>query len=119
MAQHKVLKLLNDLSTFCGNERPIQIARELTKRYEESIGKTIEEVLEYFNLNKPRGEFTIVLGGNNNKKENKISKSEALNKLDRLIKQGAKSNFAARKVAEETGYAKKWLYSELHKELDK
>ena len=30
-----------------------------------------------------------------------------------------KSNFAARKVAEETGYKKKWLYSKLHKSIDK
>ena len=116
---HQLIKLLEDLSISCGKERPIQIARELTKIHEESIGETIEEVLEYFIINRPRGEFTIVLGGNNNKKETKISKSEALNKLNILIRQGEKSNIAARKVAEETGYTKKWLYSKLHKKLDK
>ena len=117
---HQLIKLLEDLSISCGKERPIQIARELTKRHEELIGDTIEEVLEYFIINKPRGEFTIVLGGNNNnKQETKISESEALNKLNILIRQGEKSNIAARKVAEETGYTKKWLYSKLHKKLDK
>ena len=88
-------------------------------RYEESIGKTIEEVTKYFITNKPKGEFTIVLGGNNNKQQNKVSESEALNKLNTLINQGEKSNIAAQKVAEETGYKKKWLYSKLHKRLDK
>ena len=116
---HQLIKLLEDLSISCGKERPIQIARELTKIHEESIGETIEEVLEYFIINRPRGEFTIVLGGNNNKQETKISESEALNKLNILIRQGEKSNIAARKVAEETGYTKKWLYSKLHKKLDK
>tara|TARA_X000001036_G_scaffold401981_1_gene407457 strand:- start:6 stop:896 length:891 start_codon:yes stop_codon:yes gene_type:complete len=117
---HQLIKLLEDLSISCGKERPIQIARELTKIHEESIGETIEEVLEYFIINRPRGEFTIVLGGNNNhKQETKISESEALNKLNILIRQGEKSNIAARKVAEETGYTKKWLYSKLHKRLDK
>ena len=117
---HQLIKLLEDLSISCGKERPIQIARELTKIHEESIGETIEEVLEYFIINRPRGEITIVLGGNNkNKQENKISESEALNKLNILIRQGEKSNIAARKVAEETGYTKKWLYSKLHKKLDK
>ncbi|WP_269611047.1 16S rRNA (cytidine(1402)-2'-O)-methyltransferase [Prochlorococcus marinus] len=117
---HHLIKLLEDLSNLCGNKRPIQIARELTKRYEESIGKTIEEVLRYFIVNKPKGEFTIVLGGNsNNNNNNRISESEALNKLHELIKQGEKSNIAARKIAEETGYEKKWLYSKLHKKLDK
>tara|TARA_Y100001968_G_scaffold57759_1_gene48878 strand:- start:110 stop:997 length:888 start_codon:yes stop_codon:yes gene_type:complete len=116
---HQLIKLLEDLSISCGKERPIQIARELTKRYEESIGKTIEEVTRYFITNKPKGEFTIVLGGNNDKSKKKVSESEALNRLKILINQGEKSNIAARKVSEETGYEKKWLYSKLHKRLDK
>ena len=60
-----------------------------------------------------------MLGGNKDKEEKKISESEALNKLKNLIKKGEKSNIAAQKVAEETGYKKKWLYSKLHKRLDK
>tara|TARA_Y100001968_G_scaffold137125_1_gene125350 strand:+ start:1601 stop:2488 length:888 start_codon:yes stop_codon:yes gene_type:complete len=116
---HQLIKLLEDLSVACGESRPIKIARELTKRYEEFIGNTIEEVIEYFTFNKPKGEFTIVLGGNKNMQEKKISESEALNKLYRLIEEGEKSNVAARKVSEETGYEKRWLYSKLHKELDK
>ncbi len=116
---HQLIKLLEDLSISCGKERPIQIARELTKRYEESIGKTIEQVTKYFLENKPKGEFTIVLGGNSNKKKSRMSESDALNKLNILIKQGEKSNVAARKIAEESGYKKKWLYSKLNKRLDK
>ncbi|WP_269625301.1 16S rRNA (cytidine(1402)-2'-O)-methyltransferase [Prochlorococcus marinus] len=116
---HQLIKLLEDLSILCGKDRPIQIARELTKRYEESIGETIEEVLKYFLNKKPKGEFTIVLGGKTNKQKNKTSESNALNKLNKLIKQGERANVAARKIADETGYEKKWLYSKLHKELDK
>ena len=115
---HQLLQLLEDLSISCGKDRPIQIARELTKRYEESIGNTIEEVIEYFIKNRPKGEFTIVLGGNN-KQNNRVSESEALNMLKILINQGEKSNIAAQIVAEETGYKKNWLYSKLHRRLDK
>ncbi len=116
---HQLIKLLEDLQALCGNDRPINISRELTKRYEESIGKTIEEVLLYFTKNKPRGEFTIVLGGNNNQKEDKLSESEALKKLYTLINKGEKAGIATRKVAKESGYNKNWLYSKLHKDLDK
>ena len=116
---HQLIKLLEDLSVYCGKDRPIQIARELTKRYEESIGNTIEQVLKYFGINKPRGEFTIILGGNKNNQDNKISESEALIKLNNLIKQGEKASTASRKISEETGYEKNWLYSKLHKKLDK
>ena len=117
---HQLLELLKDLSIFCGKERPIKISRELTKKYEESIGETIEQVIDYFIINKPKGEFTLVLGGKDNHfQEKKISESEALNKLNTLIKQGEKPNNAARKIAEETGYKKNWLYSKLHNRLDK
>ena len=40
-------------------------------------------------------------------------------KLNALINKGEKSNIAAKKVAEQTGIDKKWLYSKLHKKLDK
>tara|TARA_Y100001978_G_scaffold199404_1_gene213641 strand:+ start:261 stop:1151 length:891 start_codon:yes stop_codon:yes gene_type:complete len=117
---HKLLKLLEDLSNSCGKQRPIQIARELTKRYEETIGRTIEEARKYFMANTPKGEFTIVLGGNNNNKQiNMVSEKEALKRLDNLIKKGERSNIAARIIAEETGYKKKWLYAKLNKKLDK
>ncbi len=119
VSPHQLIKLLEELSILCGENRPIQIARELTKRYEESIGSTIEEVIEYFSINKPKGEFTLVLGGSKKNEESKISESEVLNKLNSLIKQGEKSNIAAIKISKETGYEKKWLYSKLHKKLDK
>ena len=116
---HQLLKLLEDLSISCGKERPIQIGRELTKRYEESIGCTIDEVRKHFIKNTPKGEFTIILGGNENKQRTMISESEALERLKNLIKKGESSNNAARIIAEETGYKKKWLYSKLHNRLDK
>ena len=116
---HQLIKLLEDLSISCGKDRPIQITRELTKRYEESMGGTIDEIRNYFMKTPPKGEFTIVLGGNKNKQRNKISESEALDRLNNLIKEGERSIIAARIIAEETGFEKKWLYSKLHKRLDK
>jgi 16S rRNA (cytidine1402-2'-O)-methyltransferase len=117
---HQLLKLLKELSTYCGKERPIRISRELTKRYEESIGRTIEDAITHFCINNPKGEFTIVLGGKKETKHQKIiSESEALLKLNRLINKGEKSNIAAKKISEETGFDRKWLYSKLHKKLDK
>tara|TARA_B100000214_G_C23955578_1_gene622653 strand:- start:885 stop:1775 length:891 start_codon:yes stop_codon:yes gene_type:complete len=117
---HQLKKLLKDLSRSCGNKRHIQISRELTKMYEQSIGNTIQDAINHFENNKPKGEFTLVLEGKKETNdEYKISESEALKKLNELISQGEKSNIAARKVANETGYKKKWLYSKLHKKLDK
>ena len=117
---HQLIKLLEELTKFCGQERPIQIARELTKRYEETIGPTIKEAKDYFKKNNPRGEFTLVLGGNLNQKNNhKLSEEEVITKLQNLLSKGQSSKDAAQIISKETGYSKKWLYSKLHTNLKK
>ena len=116
---HQIVNLLKELSSLCGEDRPIQISRELTKVFEESIGQTIKQALEYFETNSPKGEFTIVLGGNTNyKKKAKINKLDVINRIKSLIDNGHKPKEAAKIVSEETGYAKNFLYSELHKYND-
>ncbi len=113
---HKIVSLLEELSEICGEDRAVQIGRELTKRYEESIGQTIKEAIKYFESNAPKGEFTIVIAGNPSyKKEQIFSEIEVISKLKELINQGEKPKQAAKILSEETGYSKNWLYSELHK----
>ena len=40
-APHRLLQLLKELIEQCGAERPVQVARELTKRHEEQVGPTL------------------------------------------------------------------------------
>ena len=61
-APHRLLASLQDLRAVLGN-RPAAITRELTKRFEEIQRGTLEEVLDYFDHQPPRGEFTLVIGG--------------------------------------------------------
>ena len=42
---HRLCKLLIKLKEFCGNEREIQVSRELTKKYEEHLNSNINDVL--------------------------------------------------------------------------
>ena len=58
---HRLLKALGSLEKFCGSERKIFVARELTKIYEEKRWGSVEEVKKYFSENpeKIRGEFVI------------------------------------------------------------
>lgn len=60
---HRLLKTLNSLVEFCGEEREISVSRELTKMYEETIRGTVGEALAHFTKNAPRGEFVICLQG--------------------------------------------------------
>jgi len=110
---HKLLKLLKNLSDFCGEKRPLQIAREITKIHEEQIGSTIGEVLKYFSENKPRGEFTLVLGGAT-QVEKEISNSELISKIKVHLNNKESTSDAIRKISVETGYSKNFLYSLIH-----
>jgi 16S rRNA (cytidine1402-2'-O)-methyltransferase len=57
---HRILATLQDLSGICG-QREITIARELTKKFEEVKHGQPQTLLEYFQKNKPRGEFVVVI----------------------------------------------------------
>ena len=57
-APHRILKTLSDMCEILG-DRPITIARELTKLHEEVLHTTARDAPE-LNIS-PRGEFTIVL----------------------------------------------------------
>src|SRR5206468_6524016 len=58
-APHRIRNLLQGASAILG-DRPIVIARELTKVHQEIIRGSFSEILTA--LPTPRGEFTIVLG---------------------------------------------------------
>jgi len=58
---HRLIKTLGQLDEKFG-DRPIAIARELTKIHEEYFHGTAKEALEYFDGSKPKGEFVIMMG---------------------------------------------------------
>jgi 16S rRNA (cytidine1402-2'-O)-methyltransferase len=60
---HRLLATLRDAMEVLGAERPMAAARELTKRFEEIVRGSIEEVLAHFESAGCRGEFTLVFGG--------------------------------------------------------
>lgn len=59
----RILKLINDLMDFLGEDRKASISRELSKIYQENIRGTLKELhdkLENINI---KGEFVIVIDG--------------------------------------------------------
>lgn len=60
---HRVVKTLEQFKEVFGEDRPVSVCREISKIHEESVRGTVEEALEHFKKNEPRGEFVIVLGG--------------------------------------------------------
>ncbi|SEA23644.1 16S rRNA (cytidine1402-2'-O)-methyltransferase [Desulfuromusa kysingii] len=61
-APHRLIVCLADMATICGVDRPIAVARELTKRHEELFSGTIGEAQNYFSQNPVKGEIVLLLG---------------------------------------------------------
>ena len=60
---HKLIKTLQQLALFFDENREISVSREITKKYEETIRGTIYDVINYFTSNVPKGEFVIIIKG--------------------------------------------------------
>lgn len=62
---HRLLKALEQIIEFIGPNRPIMVARELSKMHEQMVRGSATEVLTYFDQNpdKIRGEIVIVIAG--------------------------------------------------------
>ncbi|MBS1618148.1 MAG: 16S rRNA (cytidine(1402)-2'-O)-methyltransferase [Bacteroidetes bacterium] len=59
---YRVIKTLEQIQQFIGDQRLISITREISKMYEETVRGTSPELLEHFKKKEPRGEFVIILG---------------------------------------------------------
>ena len=60
---HKVLKTLSQLQEFVGGDRRLSVSRELSKKFEETVRGTVNELVLHFTNKAPKGEFVIVLEG--------------------------------------------------------
>ncbi|WP_091529911.1 16S rRNA (cytidine(1402)-2'-O)-methyltransferase [Alkalibacterium subtropicum] len=61
---HRVKQVVETMQAVYGSERKIVLAREVTKRFEEFIRGTMEEVCEWLSNENIRGEFVIIVEGN-------------------------------------------------------
>ncbi len=59
---HRLLKTLQQFKEILG-DRNVSVSRELTKKFEETVTGSIDEVLEYFGSKSIKGEFVIILEG--------------------------------------------------------
>ena len=57
---HRLLKLLDDILEIYGDTELV-IARELTKKFEEVRRENVASLKEHFKVEKPRGEFILIL----------------------------------------------------------
>ena len=114
-APHRLLALLEDIEAVLG-DRPLQVARELTKRHEEQVGPSVSAALAHFRAHAPQGECTLVLGGAAAAAAPEWNEPALLAELQQLRAAGASSREAARQLAERSGHSRRALYALLHRD---
>lgn len=60
---YRVVKTLEQFAEIFGADRLVSVSRELSKKFEQTVRGTIEEVTAHFREHEPKGEFVIVVAG--------------------------------------------------------
>ena len=107
----RLKELLKDLRKYCEDSRVIHIAKELTKKHESHFNGPLYKVIESLENNILRGEFTVVIEGNESKNNSKINYIEIKNDLKNLILLGLKRSSAASYLSKKYGISKNSIYN--------
>ena len=59
----RLVKTLTQLAEIMGADRQVSVSREISKLHEETVRGTLEEVIQHFTQQEPKGEIVIVLAG--------------------------------------------------------
>ncbi len=103
---HRILETLADMTEILG-DRPVVLARELTKLYEEFLRGTAAEIRAQLVQNQSaRGEMTLIIG----KSEQKEADLDAQAEIARLQEEGVARMDAIKAVAKRMGLPKREVY---------
>ncbi len=117
-APHHLVRTLEELYEALG-ERRITLCRELTKKFETIFPTTLEQALEYYKTEEPRGEYVLVLEGKSleEKRQEEISSWENMSIEEHMAyyeNQGMDEKSAMKQVAKDRGVGKREIYQYLH-----
>ena len=110
-APHRIKAVLQDIAEDWG-DRPVVLAREITKMHEEFFRGTISSALAHLAEKEPRGEFVIILGAGQ-KAEVLLLQEDPLVKVRMLMAEGIQKKEALAVVAKEYKVPKRELYNKL------
>ena len=113
---HRLTQFLKELVNVFGEERKVVLAREVTKRYEEFIRGTAKEVLNWADETQLRGEFVVMVAGNDNVEEAIYWDNwTVLEHIDyKMTYEKMSSKDAIKAVAKERNVPKREVYAEYH-----
>jgi 16S rRNA (cytidine1402-2'-O)-methyltransferase len=108
---HRIKEFLTDLLTIMGN-RPIVIARELTKKYEEYIRGNLSDIL--VSLEELKGELVVLVhGAIQDNYQIELNQLTIKQHYDFYLKQDFDQKEAMKKVAKDRNVSKSEIYKQL------
>ena len=116
-APHKLTRTLKDLREVLGNRR-MTLCRELTKKHETAFRTTIDDLIAYYENEKPLGECVLVIEGKSRReiREEKAASWEEISLEEHMEiyeKQGLSRKDAMKQVAKDRGISKRDVYQQL------
>lgn len=114
-APHKLKYTLEDMLEILG-DRKISIVRELTKLHEEVMRTTLGEAVKFYEENKPRGEYVLVIEGAKEEAatENFWDDMTICEHVEYYVNQGERDKEAIKKVAADRDLPKRQVYDIYH-----
>ncbi len=117
---HHLKQTLDDLKKWMHEGRRVVLARELTKRYEQWIRGTIEEIVQWAEDGEVRGEFCLVIEGINEEEEAVLQAEwweslSVVEHVDEMIqRENLKPKDAIRQVAIMRNVSRREVYNAYH-----
>ncbi|MCS6835616.1 MAG: 16S rRNA (cytidine(1402)-2'-O)-methyltransferase [Anaerolineae bacterium] len=106
---HRLSDALRDVQAVLG-QRPVCVAREMTKHYEEFFRGTVSEALARFQDENPKGEITLLIGGAL-AQEARWDEARVRDALRQRLQDGESLSSAAKQVASEALWRKGEVYN--------
>ena len=106
---HRLAEALDDVAAVLG-DRPLAVARELTKMYEEVFRGTAYAARDHFASEAPRGEVTLVIGGAPKSEVQVWPEAGVRVKLNEMLEAGVSPTTAAKRVARDSGWTRRDVY---------
>ena len=116
-APHHLLKTVSELKETLGN-RELTVCRELTKKHEEKIQTTFEDLLDFYREREPRGEYVLIICGRDPAEMKKEAQEnwEAMTVQEHMAyyeSRGEDHKEAMKLVAKDRGVGKRDIYQML------
>jgi len=107
---YRIVESLEDIFLILG-DRKICVAREMTKMFEEYWRGNVSGAVQYFKVQAPRGEFTLVVDGKKMDGSQKWTEEQLQMAIETELKNEKSTKDISVELAKQSGWNKKEIYT--------